>query len=166
VDVARYCATRSHRRIRRANEGTVRCRIGAPAVTAEKLAIFERFQSERSDTRGWLPYEPGDLAEFVRSLVVNPFPTQEWRYSCGDSLIGVGYVDELSGGLSAIYFARDPAYRHHSLGTWNVLCLLDRARLVGLPHVYLGYHTDGCPSLRYKGQFRPNEHLDLDGVWR
>ncbi len=75
----------------------------------------------------------------------NPFPTQEWCYFLDDVLVGVGYVDELSGGLSAIYLARDPEYRDRSLGTWNVLCLLDRASALGLPYVYLGYHVERLP---------------------
>jgi leucyl-tRNA---protein transferase len=166
VDAARFGADRSQRRTRRANEGTVRLCIGSPAVTPEKIALFERFQADRSQTRGWLPYDPGDLAEFARSFASNPFPTQEWCYFWGDLLIGIGYVDELVGGLSAIYFARDPAYHDRSLGTWNVLCLLDRAKALGLPHVYLGYHCEGCPSLGYKARFRPNERLGPDGTWR
>lgn len=165
VDAARFRATRSQRRAHKANAGTVRLRIGSPAVTPEKVAVFERFQADRSEERGWSPYEPGDAANFLQSLASNPFPTQEWCYLLGDVLIGVGYVDELLGGLSAIYFARDPAYRDRSLGTWNVLCLLSRARSLRLPHVYLGYHVDGCPSLRYKSSFRPNERL-VNGVWQ
>ena len=104
--------------------------------------------------------------EFARSFSLNPFPTQEWRYYVEDVLVGLGYVDELAGGLSAIYFVRDPTYHELSLGVWNVLNLLDRAAALGLPHVYVGYHAEGCPSLQYKGRFRPNESLDLDGVWR
>ncbi len=165
VDAARFCASRSQRRTHKANAGTVRLRIGTPAVSPEKVAVFERFQADRTETRGWSPYEPGDAAEFVRSLTVNPFPTQEWCYFLDGALIAVGYVDELSGGLSAIYFARDPAYRDRSLGTWNVLCLISRARALGLPHVYLGYYVDGCPSLRYKARFRPCERLE-GGVWQ
>jgi leucyl-tRNA---protein transferase len=166
VDTARYSDSRSQRRTRKANAGAIRLRVGSPSVTPEKIAVFERFQADRSESRGWSPYQPGDAAEFVRSLATNPFPTQEWSYFLGAILIGVGYVDALSGGLSAIYFARDPSYHDRSLGTWNVLCLVDRARALGLPHVYLGYHTDGCPSLQYKARFRPHEHLDIDGVWR
>jgi leucyl-tRNA---protein transferase len=166
VDAARFRPDRSQRRTRQANEGAVRLCIGNPAVTHEKLAVFDRFHAERSETRGWSAYEPGDTAEYARMFVVNPFPTQEWCYFLDDVLVGVGYVDELAGGLSAIYFARDPAYRDRSLGTWNVLNLLDRASILGLPHVYLGYHVDGCTSLRYKGRFRPNQRLDPDGNWR
>jgi leucyl-tRNA---protein transferase len=166
VDTARFNPSRSHRRTRKANEGSVRLHIGKPAITAEKIAIFERFQADRTAARGWAPYESGDVLDFLMRLAFNPFPTEEWCYYLGDVLIAIGYVDALARGLSAIYFARDPAYRERSLGTWNVLCLIERARALALPHVYLGYHTDQCPSLKYKASFRPNEHLDFDGVWR
>ncbi len=166
VDVARFRPDRTQRRTRKANEGIVRLRIGAPSVTTEKVALFDRFHADRSESRGWSSYERGDTEDYARIFVSNPFPTQEWCYFLDDMLVGVGYVDELSGGLSAIYLARDPGYRDRSLGTWNVLCLLDRASELGLPYVYLGYHVNGCPSLRYKGRFRPHQSLDLDGIWR
>jgi leucyl-tRNA---protein transferase len=166
VDVARFRADRSQRRTRKANEGAVHLRVGTPVITAERVALFERFHADRSETRGWSAYAPADLAEFAQSFLLNPFPTQEWSYYLDEVLVGLGYVDELVGGLSAIYFVRDPAFGDRSLGTWNVLNLLDRASALGLPHVYLGYHADGCPSLQYKASFRPNQTLDPDGVWR
>ena len=166
VDVARFRPDRSQRRARKANEGAVHLRIGNPAVTPEKLALFDRFHADRSETRGWALHEPHDAEEYARSFVLNPIPTQEWCYFLDDVLVGVGYVDDLPGGLSAIYFAHDPNYRDRSLGTWNVLSLLERASALGLPHVYLGYFTEGCPSLQYKARFRPNQSLDPDGHWR
>ena len=166
VDAAGFRPDRSQCRTRKANEATLLLRIGTPAASPEKVALFDRFHADRSETRGWSPYEPGDLEEFAQSFVLNPFPTQEWCYFLDGVLVGLGYVDELARGLSAIYFVRDPAHRDRSLGTWNVLCLLDRARALGLPHVYLGYHADGCPSLQYKARFRPNQSLDSDGEWR
>jgi leucyl-tRNA---protein transferase len=166
VDADRFRPGRSQRRARLTNDGVIRLQVGTPAVTAEKVALFDRFHADRSETRRWPPYEPGDLEDFASSFVLNPFPTQEWCYFLEDVLVGVGYVDELPGGLSAIYFVRDPAHANRSLGTWNVLCLLDRARALNLPYVYLGYHGDVSPSLRYKASFRPNQSLDLDGKWR
>ena len=53
-----------------------------------------------------------------------------------------------------------------SLGTWNVLCLIDEAVRRGLPYVYLGYYVEGCPSMSYKIRFVPNEIRGADGVWR
>jgi leucyl-tRNA---protein transferase len=166
VDVARFRPDRSQRRACKANAGIVSLHIGKPTVTAEKVGLLDRFHTERSRTKGWPVVEPGDTAEYSRMFVINPFPTQEWCYFVGDALVGVGYVDHLAHGLSAIYFARDPSYCDRSLGTWNVLCILEQAAKLGLPHVYLGYHAEGSPSLHYKGRFRPNQCLDLDGVWR
>jgi leucyl-tRNA---protein transferase len=39
-----------------------------------------------------------------------------------------------------------------------MLCLA-LARQRGIPNVYLGYRVLGCPSMRYKGTFRPHELL-------
>jgi leucyl-tRNA---protein transferase len=161
VDVARFRAGRT----RKANEASVRLEIGTPSVTPEKLALLGRFHDERSLARGW-KHDSHDAADFAEAFVLNPFPTQEWCYFLDEILVGVGYVDELPGGLSAIYFARDPAYGERSLGTWNVLSILEQARALSLPHVYLGYHSDGCPSLQYKARFRPHQRLGPDGVWR
>lgn len=166
VDVARFRPDRSQRRCRKANEGVVRLEIGVPSVSPEKLDLFDRFHRERSATRGWTPHEPGDAAEYVASFVDNPFPAQEWRYSLNGRLVGVGYVDDLPEGLSAIYFASDPTHRERSLGTWNVLRMIERASALGLPHVYLGYYVEGCASLAYKARFRPNQMLDAEGRWR
>ena len=72
----------------------------------------------------------------------------------------------LAVGLSAIYFFHDPDLRARSLGTWNVLCLIDRCRQLGLPHLYLGFYVRGCRSLEYKARFTPNEVLDwASGEW-
>jgi arginine-tRNA-protein transferase len=78
----------------------------------------------------------------------------------------VGYVDDLPGGLSAIYFFYDPEERHRSLGTWNVLSVIENARQRRIPFVYLGYYVEDCTSLAYKGQFVPNQIRGPDGSWR
>jgi arginine-tRNA-protein transferase len=97
--------------------------------------------------------------------VDNPFPTQEWCYYLGKRLVAVGYVDDLPGGLSAIYFYYDPDERWRSLGTWNILCILEQAARRRIPHVYLGYYVEGCASMTYKCRFEPNQILGLDGRW-
>jgi arginine-tRNA-protein transferase len=165
VDVARFRPDRSQRRAWKRNDGQVSLRLAVPRVDAEHLDLYRRFHAHQQATKGW-PENDGDVASFRSAFVENPFPTWEWRHELDGTLVGVGYVDVLPAGLSAIYFYHDPDHRDRSLGTWNVLRLIDHARALGLPHVYLGYHVAGCRSLAYKARFAPNQALDLDGTWR
>lgn len=166
IVVDRFHPNRSQERVRRANEGQVRLRIGQPSVSRDKLDLYDRYHAFQTDNKGWPEHAPKDAHEFARSFVQNPFPTQEWCYYRGDHLIGVGYVDDLPAGLSAIYFFYDPLERDRSPGVWNVLNLVDQARTRRLPYVYLGYFVAGCPSMTYKANYRPNQLLGPDGRWR
>jgi leucyl-tRNA---protein transferase len=165
VLVERFHPNRNQRRVRKANERDIRLRIGAPCVTRAKLDLYDRYHLHQAEAKGWPPHDPRDIAGYVHSFVDNPFPTQEWCYYKGNRLVGVGYVDDLPGGLSAIYFFYDPAERDQSLGTWNVLSLIDQAAARRIPYLYLGYYVAGCPSMEYKVRFAPNQLLGPDGQW-
>jgi leucyl-tRNA---protein transferase len=165
VIVDRFVPDRSQRRAQKANEGIVELRVGEPSTTRAKLALYDRFHAFQADAKGW-PLQPAkDAEEYTNSFVANPFRTQEWCYHLKNKLIGVGYVDDLPGGLSAIYFFYDPAERGRSLGTWNVLNVIRAAEARGVPFVYLGYYVENCPSMMYKARFRPNQLLGADGQW-
>jgi arginine-tRNA-protein transferase len=166
VPVAAFRPDRSQRRCLAVNDGVVRLVIGTPAVTEEKLDLYDRFHAFQSEHIGWPYHGPKDASGYAESFVENPFATQEWRYYLGEKLVGVGYVDCLPEGLSAIYFFHDPDERKRSLGTYNVLSIIRKAAEYSLPHLYLGYFVEGCRSLEYKVRFRPNEVLGGDGAWR
>src|SRR5262249_50511535 len=165
VDVARFRPDRSQRRARQANEGEVELRIGRPSVTRAKLNLYDRYHAFQADAKGWPQHPARDAEGYANSFVLNPFPTQEWCYYLGGRLVGVGYVDDLPGALSAIYCFYDPDERRRSLGTWNVLSLIEHAQKRGVPHVYLGYYVAGCRSMEYKARFVPNQVLGPDGRW-
>jgi len=166
VDIARFRPSRSQRRNRKVNERAIHLRIGRPEVSSEKLDLYDRYHSRQAEQKGWPTHLPKDAAEYYSSFVEHPFPTEEWCYSIRDRLVGVGYVDRLPGGLSAIYFFYDPAERGRGLGVWNVLSIIERARALGLPHVYLGYYVEGSESMVYKADYVPNQLLSPDGEWR
>jgi arginine-tRNA-protein transferase len=151
--------------VRKANENLVRLEIGAPSVSGTKLRLHDAFHRFQSHRKGWPLHEPKDTDSYSTSFLENPFEVREWGYYLGERLVGVGYVDELPSSLSAIYYFYDPEERHRSLGTWNVLSVIEHARRRGVPHVYLGYYVEGCESLQYKASFRPNEILRADGHW-
>lgn len=156
---------RSQRRAFKANEGAIRLVIGTPAVDPDRLDLFDRFHAFQTEAKGWPGHEPKAADDYARSFVDNPFPTQEWCYYLGDRLVGVGYVDDLPGALSAIYFYHDPEYRQRSLGKYNVLKIIEHAARQTIPHVYLGYFVAGCRSMAYKATFVPNQVLE-QGTWR
>jgi leucyl-tRNA---protein transferase len=157
---------RSQRRVRRANERMIRLQIGKPTVTRAKLDLYDRYHARQANVKGWPVHPRKDADSYHDSFVNNPFPIQEWCYYLEEKLVGVGYVDEVPGALSAIYFFYDPDQRNRSLGTWNVLSVIERAAKHGIPHVYLGYYVEGCASMEYKAGFVPNEVRGVDGLWR
>lgn len=165
IPVDEFRPDRSQRRAWAANERDIRLVIGEPAVTREKLDLYDRFHLAQTLRVGWPLHAPKDADDYIESFVENPFASEEWCYYLGERLVGVGYVDRLPLGLSAIYFFHDPAEHRRSLGTFNVLSTIREAARANLPHVYLGFYVAGCRSLEYKTRFRPNEALQEDGSW-
>ncbi len=162
----RFYPNRSQRRAFKANAGQVKLSIGPPAVSGPKLLLYDRFHAFQTSRQGWPEHPAKDAASYSHSFVDNPLATEEWCYYLNNQLVGVGYVDHVPAGLSAIYFFYDPDLRDRSLGTWNILCLLAEAAARQLPYLYLGYYVAGCPSLAYKSCFVPNQVLTPDGSWR
>jgi len=161
VPVATFRPNQSQRRAWKRNQGEVTVRVGAPALSRDRLDLWVRFHRHGHETKGWPTTGEGDLG----MMLTNPFRTEEWTYYVGNRLIAVAYVDSLPEALSAIYCYYDPTERTRSLGTFNILSLLASAGERGLPHVYLGYYVAGCRSMEYKRTFRPNEVLRPNGRW-
>ena len=160
-----FAMSDSQKRAWKLNAGAVRLEIGVPSVSDEKLALYDRFHASQSAVVGWPERGPESAAEYGETFVENPFPVEEWCYYFEGKLVGVGYVDPLPVGPSAVYFYHEPELRKRSLGTFNVLSIIDVARRAGMPHVYLGFMVEGCRSLEYKAKFRPNEVL-VGEEWR
>jgi arginine-tRNA-protein transferase len=165
VLVDQFHPDRSQRRNRQANEGKIHLRIGEPSVSRPKLLLYDRYHAFQTATKGW-PVRPAkDVPSYVESFVDNPFPTREYCYYLGERLVGVGYVDDLPGGYSAIYYYYDPEERRRGLGTWNVLNIIEQAAARRIPYVYLGYYVVGSPSMSYKARFRAHDILMSSGQW-
>ena len=166
IDVARFRPDRSQRRAWKTNSADVVLTITEPCAGPWQLDLYRRYHAYQEQTKQWPDRQDETRAEYHETFVDNPFPVDEWRFTLGEKLVGVGYVDPLPIGPSAITFIHDPDHRERSLGTYNVLTLIDHARALGQPHVYLGYHIADCPSMAYKARFTPNQTLRPDGEWR
>ena len=166
IVVERFQPDRSQRRVRQLNEGVVQLRIGQPKVSKAKLDLYDRYHTYQAGAKGWPEHPAKDPESYANSYIENPFPTEEWCYYHRSRLVGVGYVDSLPRAMSGIYFFYDPDHRQRSLGTWNILCMLEEATKRGIPHLYLGYYVAKCQSMLYKARFLPCEVRGVDGVWR
>jgi arginine-tRNA-protein transferase len=82
-----------------------------------------------------------------------------------DRLIGACLMDRLGDGLSAVYSFFAPDMERRSLGNFTILWLIERARALELPYVYLGYWVPESAKMAYKARFRPSEVL-AGGAWR
>jgi arginine-tRNA-protein transferase len=82
-----------------------------------------------------------------------------------DRLIGACLTDRLADGLSAVYSFFAPGMDRRSLGSYAIIWLVERARQLGLPYVYLGYWVPESRKMAYKARFKPSEVL-ANGIWR
>lgn len=132
-------------------------------ATAEQFQLFRAYQSAR--------HGDGDMASMsfydYRAMVEDtPIETvmAEFR-DPEDRLVGACLTDRLGDGLSAVYSFFDPALARRSLGTFAILWLVERARALGLPHVYLGYWVPESGKMAYKSRFAASEIL-VGGAWQ
>jgi arginine-tRNA-protein transferase len=162
IDARAFEPDRTQRRVARANAGVFSAEM-PPRATAEQFALFNRYQKAR--------HGDGDMAAMgfydYRAMVEDtPISTSvvELRDDT-DRLLGACLTDRLSDGLSAVYSFYEPGEDKRSIGTYIVLWLVERARELGLPYVYLGYWVPESRKMAYKARFRPSEVL-MGGAWR
>ena len=63
-----------------------------------------------------------------------------------------------------MYSFFDSTGARDGLGNYVVLWLIEQARKVGLPYVYLGYWISDSAKMAYKARFQPLETLGHDGL--
>jgi arginine-tRNA-protein transferase len=163
VPVASFVRRRTQARIWRANADLAAESQLPPRATTEQFDLFQRYQSNRHQGGEMAQMDPNDYAALIGDSVVDT-RLVEFRDE-GGRLVACGLYDVTDDGLSAVYSFFDPAAKRRSLGTHLVLWLIEEARRLRLPHLYLGYWIDACRKMTYKRRFAPLEHLTRDG-WR
>ena len=162
IDARAFEPDKTQRRVARANAGVTSAEM-PPRATAEQFALFNRYQKAR--------HADGDMAAMgfydYRAMVEDtPISSTvvEMRDDT-DKLLGACLTDRLTDGLSAVYSFYETDDDRRSFGTYIVLWLVQRARELGLPYVYLGYWVPESRKMAYKARFRPSEVLQ-GGQWR
>lgn len=160
IDVRTFQPNRTQRRVFRRGEALVETEIGRTAVSAEKVALYNRHKTER----GLLYGGPIDEEGYQEFLVESCADSFELRYRVAGRLAGVAVTDRGAQALSAVYCYYDPDRAGLSLGTYSILKQAALARTWDLRYLYLGLRVNACAALSYKANFLPHERL-VDGAW-
>ncbi|MFO1166892.1 MAG: arginyltransferase [Rhodoblastus sp.] len=138
----------------------------APAqATSEQYSLFRGYVDSRHGDGGMADMSVLDFSMMVEDshvetrLVEYRRPNAEGR----NELIACCLTDVLADGLSMVYSFYEPDEAGRSLGVQMILDHIERARLMGLPHVYLGYWVEGSRKMGYKSRFTPQERLGMNG---
>ena len=142
-----------------------------PEPSSEQYSLFRAYLDTRHSDGGMADMSVLDYSMMIedshvetRVVEYRPRGIDTFLNGRGDGpLMAVCLTDVLSDGLSMVYSYYDMAQADRSLGTFMILEHIERARRMGLPHVYLGYWVDGSRKMAYKARFLPQERLGMQG---
>ncbi len=157
-----FAPGRSLRRIRKAN-ADLEAVESRPLATAAQHRVFAHYLASRHGDSEMAGMSFEDYRAMVEETVVDT-RLFEFHEPAG-KLVGVMLADWLADGPSAVYSFYDTESARRGLGNFMLLWLIERARRLRLPHVYLGYWIAESPKMSYKTRFRPIEALGPQG-WR
>lgn len=164
--VDEFKPSRGMRRIQAANTDLV-TRVVDPTAQEEHYYLLKSYLEARHKGGGMSAMGILDYVAMIEDTTVDTHIV-EYRLpptAPGDAgqLIACALSDGMSDGFSMVYSFFDPAFEKRSLGAYMVLNHVERARTIGLPHVYLGYLVEGCRKMAYKGRFQPLEMHGTEG---
>lgn len=125
----------------------------------ENLELCEHFLSTR------YPQKNNTALGYYSGFFLNHIVTSlELHYRKDGRLLGNAIVDIGQNWMNAVYFFFDTNEADRSLGTFNILTMIDFCLQKKIDYLYLGYYIDGLSSMSYKAQFRPC-YLKRNDCW-
>ncbi|NWG39680.1 MAG: arginyltransferase [Hydrogenophilaceae bacterium] len=160
VRVEEFSANRSQRRCQMLNHALV---VASQELVfdAEHFDLYRRYQSMRHAGGGM---DQDDSDQYSQFLLSSQVKSNLLEFRLDGKLVMVSLIDQVQDGLSAVYTFFEPELSKRGLGTYSVLWLIDYARKLGLPYLYLGYWIKDSRKMAYKSNFRPLEVL-RDNEW-
>lgn len=126
----------------------------------DNLDLCEKFLQVR------YPKENNSALGYFRDFFLNNIVSSaQIQYRVDGVLVGTSVIDIGYNWLNAVYFYFDPDESKRSLGTYNILHLVDLCREWEIEYLYLGYLIRDIPAMSYKANFKPHYMLK-DNCWK
>lgn len=168
IKVDEFRPSRNFRRVLEINQDLVGT-VARAEPTSEQYALFRRYLDARHGDGGMADMTVIDYSTMIEDshvesrLVEYRLAPDKPTGQAEQPLVAACLTDLLADGLSMVYSFYVPDEHRRSFGTYMILDHIERARRLGLPHVYLGYWVAGSRKMAYKERFLPQERLGLNG---
>jgi arginine-tRNA-protein transferase len=117
--------------------------------------LKDRYPRENNSARGY-------FHDFFLTSIIS---CAQLQFRVDGRLIGTSIVDIGYNWLNAVYFYFDPEEAKRSLGTFNIMTLVDVCLDWGVEYLYLGYLIKEVAAMSYKSNFRPHS-VFIDNSWQ
>ncbi len=155
----KFKPNRNQKRVWKKNQD-ISVSMGVIHPTREKIILCDKFLQQR------YPHVSNTAQAYYSGFFLNRnVTTFEINYTLRGRLIGNGIVDIGYNWLNAVYFYFDTDEASRSLGTFNILAMLDFCRQKKIEYLYLGYYIKDVSAMSYKVNFRPY-FLLIDSKWQ
>lgn len=149
---------RNQRRIQQRNSD-IEVRFDKVHMDRENLDLCGRFLEER------YPQEYNSADGYYGGFFCNSIvDSMRVEFRLDGRLVGGSIIDLGQSWMNAVYFYFDPDESARSLGTFNILTLINLCVEFGIEYLYLGYYIPNVRAMNYKQRFKPHELFE-NGVW-
>lgn len=156
---AEFKPNRNQRRTLKKNSD-VSVHFSSVQMSEENLDLCEHFLSAR------YPQKHNTALGYYSGFFLNHIVTSlELHYRKEGRLLGNGIIDIGENWMNAVYFYFDTSEAHRSLGTFNILTMIDFCLQKNIQYLYLGYYIKDVSGMEYKAQFNPY-YLRIDDCWK
>lgn len=165
IEVDHFTPTRSQQRAHKRLQ-MLGVNLEHPKFNPEHYALYLKYQQIRHPGGGMDQDDTSQYQQFLMHSHVNSqlvIFQEEDATTAQPQLKMVTLMDKVEDGLSAVYTFFD-AKDKTGLGTCSILWMIDRAKQLGLPYVYLGYWIAQSPKMQYKAKFQPQQRW-TQGQW-
>ena len=154
-----FSANRSQKRAARCNTD-LHIKTGSLDPDEKDIALLQSFFDSR------YPGKNNTARDYYSSFFLNSSSFSiTLRYYLAENLVGVSIVDLGEDWLNAVYFFFDPVASKRSLGTFNILTLIELCKEHNIDKLYLGYCIKESTAMNYKSSFLPHYLLEKS-VWQ